>query len=72
MTFYPCPFCGNEKVTINTKAKSYFIKKAAERANKDTSNYTCRCTKCGAKGPLEHSEQEAASAWNVRRVEADQ
>lgn len=72
MKFNQCPFCGNEKVTINTKAKSYFIKKAAERAKKDTSNYTCRCTKCGAKGPLKHSEQEAARAWNFRPKEDDQ
>ena len=65
-TFTPCPFCGNGKITINTKAKSYFIKKDAERAGKDTSNYTCRCTKCGAKGPLKHSENEALEAWNSR------
>ncbi len=65
--FSPCPFCGNVKVTVNTKAKSYFIKKEAERAKKDTSNYTCRCTRCGAKGPLKHSWIEAAEAWNLRQ-----
>ena len=62
----PCPFCGGRKFHQNTKAKGYFIKKAAARAGKDTSNHLTRCTKCGAKGPLKHSEAEAITAWNTR------
>ena len=62
----PCPFCGGTKFQQNTKAKGYFIKKAAERAGQDTSNHLIRCTKCGAKGPLKHSESEAIDAWNTR------
>ena len=66
MEILPCPFCGGLKHQCNTKAKGYFIKKAAERAGKDSSNYLIRCTKCGAKGPLEHSETDAIAAWNRR------
>ncbi|MDD9396373.1 Lar family restriction alleviation protein [Staphylococcus aureus] len=64
----PCPFCGGAKIQQNTKAKGYFIKKAAQRAGKDASNHLVRCTKCGAKGPLKHSEAEALTAWNTRAV----
>ena len=62
----PCPFCGGKKFHVNTKAKSYFIKKQAEREKRDTSNYIVRCTGCGAKGPLKHSADEATAAWNLR------
>lgn len=61
-----CPFCGGQKFHVNTKAKSYFIKKQAEREKRDTSNYLVRCTNCGAKGPLKHSADDAAFAWNNR------
>lgn len=69
-TLEPCPFCGGTKFQQNTKAKGYFIKKRAERAGTDTSNYLIRCTGCGAKGPLMHSEQEARDAWNTRAARA--
>lgn len=62
----PCPFCGGTKFHVNTKAKSYFIKKQAERERRDPSNHLVRCTKCGAKGPLKHSPDEAVAAWNDR------
>jgi Lar family restriction alleviation protein len=62
----PCPFCGGIKFHRNSKAKSYFAKKKAKRDQRDTSNYLVRCTKCGAKGPLSHSEGEADVAWNTR------
>lgn len=62
----PCPFCGGVKHQVNTKAKGYFVKRAAMRAGKDSSNYLARCTKCGAKGPLAHSELDAIAAWNHR------
>jgi Lar family restriction alleviation protein len=62
----PCPFCAGTKFHTNTRAKGYFIKKQMEREKRDTSNYLIRCTKCGAKGPLKHSAQEAADAWNAR------
>lgn len=61
-----CPFCGGARHHVNTKAKGYFIKKRAEREGRDPSNYLVRCTKCGAKGPLEHSDADAKSAWNRR------
>lgn len=61
-----CPFCGNTKITVNTKAKGYFDKKQAERERRDTSNYLCRCTKCGAKGPLKHTREEALHGWRTR------
>jgi len=62
----PCPFCGGVKFQQNTKAKSYFVKKRAERSGNDPSNHIVRCTKCGAKGPLGHSPDEAAALWNTR------
>lgn len=63
-----CPFCGGTKFQQNTKAKGYFVKRANQRAGKDTSNHLVRCTKCGAKGPLKHSPEGAAQAWNSRHL----
>lgn len=62
----PCPFCGHTKFHRNTKAKGYFEKHRLQREGKPSSNHLIRCTKCGAKGPLKHSEAEAEQAWNER------
>lgn len=62
----PCPFCAGTKFHYNTKAKSYFAKKQAERERRDTANHLVRCTKCGAKGPLRSTEADAIAAWNIR------
>lgn len=62
----PCPFCAGTKFHYNTKAKSYFAKKQAERERRDTANHLVRCTKCGAKGPLRSTEAAAIAAWNER------
>ena len=68
----PCPFCRGEKFQQNTKAKGYFVKRAAQREGKDQSNHLIRCTKCGAKGPLSKSPAEAIAAWNTRATIAQQ
>lgn len=62
----PCPFCAGTKSHYNTKAKSYFAKRKAERERRDTANHLVRCTGCGAKGPLRSTEAEAIAAWNIR------
>ncbi len=61
-----CAFCGHENITVNTKTPGTHEVSKRRREGKDTSNYLCRCTKCGAKGPLKHSEDEAITAWNKR------
>jgi len=66
----PCPFCFGTKFQRNTKAKSHWDKKKAQREGRDGSNHLIRCTTCGAKGPLKHSVVEAEEAWNERGLSA--
>ncbi|WP_395393018.1 hypothetical protein WBP07_17795 [Novosphingobium sp. BL-8A] len=66
----PCPFCANTKFQRNTKAKGYHEKHRLQRAGKPSSNHLIRCTRCGAKGPLSHSVEEAEATWNERPGES--
>lgn len=49
----PCPFCGG---AAKLNAPGYVF----------CSPYWCKCTRCGAEGPIESSKLEAEKGWNKR------
>lgn len=55
-TLLPCPFCGG---VAELKAPGY----------EHYSPCWCKCTQCGAEGPVKSSELEAEKGWNERGQE---
>lgn len=68
-----CPFCGSEKLKVDSKANGYIDKRTGEhhkywRDHHDTpyGNFTVRCNKCHARGGVGHTFGEAVEKWNTR------
>lgn len=58
----PCPFCGSRSIKLYQK-----IQESESEIDKfEYGNYYIRCTKCKARGPLNCTEEKAASVWNMR------
>lgn len=55
----PCPFCGNTYIKVSGKLKAKSNYHNAEW------NYSARCTKCKARGPIKETEYKAIRDWNI-------
>jgi len=53
----PCPYCGSEKVRID----SWVIPEPG---------FCVVCQECQGEGPIGHSDAEALNLWNTRPTEA--
>ena len=58
MNFLPCPFCGNEELSINLEHDGV----------QDLFFVECDTGKCDARGPIATVAQEAIDAWNERII----
>ena len=56
-SIYPCPFCGGNVLTFSRQS-------IAVGGRHDGQHWVVFCEKCGAKGPLSPTKDEAAEGWN--------
>ena len=56
-SIYPCPFCGGNVLTFSRQS-------IAVGGRHDGQHWVVFCEKCGAKGPLSPTKDEAAEMWN--------
>ncbi len=56
-SIYPCPFCGGNVLTFTRQS-------IAVGGRHDGQHWVVFCEKCGAKGPLSPTRDEAAEEWN--------
>ena len=56
-SIYPCPFCGGNVMTFSRQS-------IAVGGRHDGQHWVVFCEKCGAKGPLSPTKDEAAEMWN--------
>ena len=56
-SIYPCPFCGGNVLTFTRQS-------IAVGGRHDGQHWVVFCEKCGAKGPLSPTRDEAADGWN--------
>ena len=56
-SIYPCPFCGGNVLTFSRQS-------IAVGGRHDGQHWVVFCEKCGAKGPLSPTKDEAANRWN--------
>lgn len=59
MTYKPCPFCGNHDQDW------------IEIIMCEEGDYSVRCKKCNADGPLRRYKSLAIKAWNTRKEVAE-
>lgn len=59
-----CPFCGNTGMSIMQKREADVVHSDAD------TEFCVVCEKCGARGPIAHSEENARKLWN-RGIEHD-
>lgn len=59
----PCPFCGGNAKLMAPGYKHYLLHRY--------SPHWCKCTQCGAEGPVKASDSEAVEGWNKRAEEAN-
>lgn len=58
MKIKKCPFCGSERVMLNSSGKAVF--------------YWVICDSCEAEGPSASTKKEAVEEWNAARRDEDE